>query len=319
MTADDFEDSNNVYGDGVVTVAEAAKPVDQYEFWRRRIAGEQLPIHDGEYQAGFYRLKTRDGTYYPVAYWFAKDGTIRCRIGQKDVNEQTAAERWMWASKWPITHELYKAVVGGAPWPDQHEAVTKSNNAPPDDSFEGLKEAIDDLAREAAALINKGAAQTQEEADRASDLANRIGDLQKKADAVRVAEKKPHDDAVKAVQQKWLPIIDAADIYKRLKNAVVAPFLTKKQAAEREAREAAAKAGAPIPEQARSTTKAGTRGRSVALRTVKEVVIEDRAAVLAYFADGDQMTNFLQTMAEKAVRAGVTPKGVKINETQVAA
>lgn len=318
MTADDFEDANNVYGDGVVTVT-VEKPADQYEFWRRRLAGEQLPIHDGEYQAGFYRVKSRDGTHHPVAYWFGKDGKVRCRIGDKDVSEQIAAERWMWASKWPITHELYKSVIGGAPWPDQHEMVTKSNQAPPDDSFEGLKEAIDDLAREAARLISKGAAQTQDDADRASDLANRISDLQKKADGIRAAEKKPHDEAAKAVQAKWLPILDAADIYKRLKNAVVAPFLTKKQAAEREEREAAAKAGTPLPEQARSTTKAGTRGRSVALRTQKQVVIEDRAAVLAYFADGQQMTDFLQDMAERAVRAGVTPKGVKVNETQVAA
>jgi len=298
----------------------ATKEVDQYDFWRRRLAGEQLPIHDGEYQAGFYRMKSRDGTHHPVAYWFAKDGTIRCRIGNKDVNEQTAAERWMWASKWPITHELYKAVIAGDPWPDQHPLVTMSNNAPPDDSFEALSVAIGDMSREAAALIHKGAAQDQDAADRAADLAGLLADFQKRAEAARVVEKKPHDEAAKAVQQKWSPIIESAEIFKRLKNAVIAPFLTKKQQAEREAREAAAKAGQPAPEPVRgSTTKAGTRGRAVALRTQKQVVIEDRAAVLAYFADGDSMTAFLQDMAEKAVRAGVTPKGVKVTETQVAA
>lgn len=318
MTADDFEDATNVYGDGVVT-ATAEKPVDQYEFWRRRLAGEQLPIHDGEYQAGFYRMKSRDGVHHPVAYWYAKDGTIRCRIGNKDVNEQTAAERWMWASKMPITHELYKAVVGGAPWPDQHEAVTRSNQAPPDDSFEGLRDAIDDLVREAAALIDKGAAKTQADADRASDLANRISDLQKKADGAFKAEKDPHEQVIVGIREKWKPIVAAADIYRRVKELVVTPFLVAKRDAEKAAREAAAKAGTPLPEQARSTTKAGTRGRSVALRTQKQVIIEDRAAVLAYFADGDSMTNFLQDMAEKAVRAGVTPKGVKVNEIQVAA
>lgn len=297
----------------------ATKPVDQYEFWRRRLAGEELPIHDGEYQAGFYRMKDRTGNSHPVAYWFAKDGTIRCRIGTKDVNEQTAAERWMWASKSPITHEIYKAVVGGAPWPDQHEAVSKSNNAPPDDSLEGLTAAIDDLAREADALIKKGAAATQDDADRASDLANRLGEFWNKADNARKAEKKPHDDAAKAVQEKWIPVLTAAEIYKRIKLVVVTPFLTKKQADERKAREDAAKAGAPLPEPVRSTTKAGTRGRSVALRTIKQVEITDRAALLAYFAEGDDMTRYLQDRAEKAVRAGVNPPGVKVVEQQVAA
>jgi hypothetical protein len=84
---------------------------DQYDFWRRRMAGEVVPIHDGEPQAGFYRLKTRDGNWQPVAYWFAKDGSLRCRVGGRDIDEQTANERWIYASKAPITHEVYKAVL----------------------------------------------------------------------------------------------------------------------------------------------------------------------------------------------------------------
>lgn len=299
-------------------VKEAA-PQDQYAFWRRRLAGEELPIHDGEYQAGFYRMKSRDGASHPVAYWFAKDGTIRCRIGQKDVNEQTAAERWMWASKNPITHELYKEVIASGQWPDQHEAVTKSNNAPPDDSFEGLSVAIADMAREAEALIKNGAATTQDEADRASDIASRLGEFWAKADTARKVEKKPFDDEAAAVQQKWIPVLDVASIYKRVKLIVVTPFLNAKDAAERKAREDAAKAGAPLPEPVRSTTKAGTRGKTVALRTVKAVEITDRAAVLAYFADGDLMTRALQEWSEKAVRAGVTVPGTKVTETKVAA
>jgi hypothetical protein len=38
-------------------VAETTRPADQYDFWRRRMAGEVVPIHDGEPQAGFYRTK----------------------------------------------------------------------------------------------------------------------------------------------------------------------------------------------------------------------------------------------------------------------
>lgn len=309
-------------------------PQDQYDFWRRRMAGEVVPIHDGEPQAGFYRLKTRDGNWHPVAYWFAQDGTLRCRVGGKDINEQTANERWPWASKNPITHETYKAVIAGELWPDQHEGVVRdranSDNAPADDSFEGLKDRIEDLARDAQALIDAGAASDQAAADRASDLANRLAELQKAADAARATEKKPHDDAAAAVQAKWKPLLGAADIYKRIKAAVITPFLvaedTKRRAAEaasRKAAEEAAKAGQPIPEPSpmqRTAPKAGSGGRrSVALRSVKVVTISDRAALLSFFSANEQITEVLQRLAEKATAAGVTVPGVTVTEEQRAA
>lgn len=221
--------------------------VDQYSFWRRRMAGEEVPIHDGEVHPGFYRLKARaGGTDQPVAYWFGKDGALRCRIGNKDVDEQIARERWIWAQKFPIAHELYKAIAEGGHWPDQHEAVSRSNRAPDDNSLEGIRDAIDDLAREAKALIDKGAAQTQADADQAADLANRLGQLHTKADKAREGEKAPHLKACRDVDDKWRPLTSAAEVYKKIKAAVITPFLLAQQAAkekaEREAREAAEKA-----------------------------------------------------------------------------
>lgn len=309
-------------------------PADQYDFWRRRMAGEVVPIHDSEPQAGFYRLKTRDGNWQAVAYWFQSDGVLRCRIGGKDINEQTANERWPWASKAPISHDVYKAVIAGDPWPDQHEGVLRdranSDNAPADESFDGLKDRIEDLVRDADALIKAGPAADQSAADRASDLANRLAELHKSADIARAAEKRPHDEAARAVQAKWTPLMSAAEIYKRIKAAVITPFLVaedaKRRAAEvaaRQAAEEAAKAGQPIPEPAtmqRSTPKAGSGGRrSVALRTVKVITISDRAALLAFFAANEQITEVLQRLAEKATAAGVAVPGVTVTEEQRAA
>lgn len=310
------------------------KIADQYDFWRRRMAGEIVPIHDGEPQAGFYKLKTRDGVWQPVAYWFGKEGELRCRVGGQDINEQTASERWPWASKNPIPHEVYKAVVAGGPWPDQHEGVTRdrinSDVAPADDSFDGLKDRIEDLARDAQALIEAGPAHDQNAADRASDLANRLAELQKSADAARTAEKKPHDEAAAAVQAKWKPLLGTADIYRRIKEAVITPFLVgeekKRRLAEvaaRRAAEEAAKAGQPIPEPAAQRTtapKAGSGGRrSVALRTVKVVTITDRKAVLEFFAENPQITEVLQRLAEKVTAAGATVPGITVTEEQRAA
>lgn len=307
---------------------------DQYSFWRRRLTGEIVPIHDSEPQAGFYRMKSRDGEWKPVAYWFTRDGSLRCRIGTSDVTDQIANERWPWASKHPITHEVYKAVIAGEAWPDQHESVIRdranSVGAPDEVSFDGLKDRIEDLARDAERLIGEGAAKDQSAADRASDLANRLAELQKQADAARIVEKKPHDDAAAAVQAKWKPILAAADVYKRIKAAVITPFLVaedaKRRAAEEAARKAAAdaaKAGQPIPDapqMQRSAPKAGSGGRrSVALRTVRVVTITDRAALLAFFSGNEQITEVLQRLAEKASAAGVDVPGISVTEEQRAA
>jgi hypothetical protein len=323
---------------------------DQYDFWRRRLAGEAIAIHDGECQAGFYRTRNRDRSgWRAVAYWF-KDGKLRCRVDGSEIDEQRAMELWTYASKYPITHEVYNIVVQGGAWPDLHEAVTadraNSTGAADETSFDGLQDRITDLARDAERLIAAGAARTQDEVDRAADLANRLGELSRKADTARAAEKKPHDEAARAVQSKWLPLLGVADVYKRIKAAVITPFLVaedqKRRAAEAEARreaervaeenrkaaEAAVRAGEPVPEPSPepvvspplAPVKAGSGSRrSVALRTVKDVVIEDRAAVLAFFADNQAITDVLQTSAERAVRAGVSVPGVKVIERQVAA
>jgi hypothetical protein len=295
---------------------------DQYGYWRRRLAGEVIPITENP-EPGFYRLKTaREAVWYPVAYWVNKDGVLRCRIGHNDVDELVALERWPYASKTPITHEVYKAVMAGEPWPDQHEAVIRdrqnSQAAPDDNSFDGLKDRIEDLARDAEVLIKAGAAKDQTAADRASDLANRLGELQKQADAARAAEKRPHDDAAKAVQAKWAPLLTTSDIYRRIKAAVITPWLTAETARQKAEATAAAARGDDVAP--RSAPKAGSGGRrSVALRTVKIVTIIDRAEVLKFFESNDQITDVLQTLAQKAVNAGVKVPGVEVKEDQRAA
>lgn len=345
---------------------------DQYDFWRRRMAGESVAIHDGEVHAGFYRLKSRDGgADQPVAYWFAADGSLRCRIGKVDVTEQIARERWIWAQKLPITHDLYKSVIAGGHWPDQHEAVTLSNNAPDDNSLEGIRDAIDALAQEASVLIKNGPAQSEEEANRAADLANRLGQLHSKADKAREIEKAPYLKAGREVDDKWRPLTTTAEVYKKIKAAVITPFLAAQQAAkekaEREAREAADKArreAAAREEEARrlaaeaeragnaaaaeaaqaeadrakaaadrtelnanevaaTQVKAGTRGRSIALRTVTKVVITNRADAYTYFKDRPDfiqaINEVIQKFAEADVRAGTVPAGVAVEKSQNAA
>lgn len=318
---------------------------DQFEGWKKLLKGEQVPLHENEPMPGYYRTRMgKDGPWVPVAIW--RDGeTLYVTRAGKVVD---IGKVWPFCANNPVSYQAFVDVSeNGKDWPDLHPAVQAlSNNPPAEETFETLAEAITDLARDAEKLVKAGGAKSQEEADRAAHLANKLAELQGKGDILRKKEKNPHDEAAKAVQTKWLPILTAADIYKRIKLAVVTPFLQEQErkrlaaeavarrqqaeleAAQRRATEDALRTGAPVPEPVAPTPavmpsappKAGSGGRrTVALRTVRQITIEDRAKVLEFFADSAAITDLLQTMAEKAVRAGVNVPGTKVIETQVAA
>lgn len=306
--------------------ATRADPND-WTWWQNALKGEFGPVHDGDPQTGYYRVRRRGrDSDSPCAFWFdKKTGELRCHLDGEDFDLQRAREIWNYACKKPVTAEVYGERIRSKIWPSESEAVTRSNNAPEDNSFDGYSAMVEDLVREAEKIIAKGAAATQDEADRAADLSDRLSKLGKHGNEIRGAdpdvtpELREASNRVAVLNQRWFPVIEMTAIYKQIKAVVLTPFLNKKATAEANARVAAAKSGAPLPETARPAAKAGTRGKAVSLRTVKTVTIEDRAAVLAFFADGTAMTEFLQTLAEKAVRASITVPGVKITESKVAA
>lgn len=281
---------------------------------------------------GCYRTKARrtDGKDYapakswPVVIWLREeDSKLSVMLGKHVMAEGTGDFDEFAGSTWltckAVPRDQYEAVAAGGAWPDESEAVTRSNRAPTDDSFEAIKERIDDLAREAQRLLDKGAATSKEECDAAADLANEIGKYERKADTARKAEKQPHVDAAKDVDTKWSTVITAAAIYKRLKAVVVTPFLNAQARAAEEARFQATLTGTPDEQLPSEKVTAGSRGRAVALRTVKAVEITDRAALLDHFKEHGQVTDLLQLLAERSVRTGLTPPGVKVTESKVAA
>jgi len=291
----------------------------EWQWWQDALAGRHAPIDVNTPETGYYRIKSRDKlTWLPVAYW-RKDGALRCRVNGTEILEGRAMEMWPWASKNPITYEVYTAVVEGAPWPDLHEAVTRSNNAPAEDSFEAIKERIEDLAREADKLIGKGAASTQDACDQAADLANELGKYWKRADAARAAEKRPHDEAAAAVQRKWSPLLTAGEVYKRLKAVVVTPFQV---AAEKKAKEesaAAVAAGANPETLPQRRTTAGTRGRGVALRSIKVADITDYTVLWTHLKEHPEIKETVERIANASARANVELPGMKIKTEQKAA
>jgi hypothetical protein len=317
---------------------------DPYFAWSENLSGRRRTLAPDEVCSGLYRNRGRAYRYETV------DGNLVCVMhaaGKPPVTLREDDARQSFPYCWvdPQTPDAYSAFLATGTWPDQHEAVTILNAAPPDDSLEALRDAIDALAAEARRLIKAGAAPNQIESDRAADIATRLSELASKADKSRETEKRPHLEAGRQIDGKWKPVIAAADVYKDIKRVVITPFLNAENArlareraeAERKHREQveaqrqrdaetirAAQAAGEAVEQinlptafdasAYTPVTAGTRGRAIASKTFTSAEIEDYAAALAYFGSNDKVREVIQSLADAQARAGIAAPGCKIKK-----
>jgi hypothetical protein len=114
-------------------------------------------------------------------------------------------------------------------------AVMGDNNPPEPTSHEAFTVHIEDLFSEARNFLDGVSISTDCEADAISALLDQIRTAAKDADKARAAEKKPHDDAAKAVQARWKPLLDRCDTAVQVCKDALAPFLKAKEAARLEA------------------------------------------------------------------------------------
>lgn len=124
-------------------------------------------------------------------------------------------------------------------------------NAPPVESH-GLH--IDDLFDEAKNHLDGKRIETEGQAETVAALLDSIRTARKAADEQRADEKRPHDDAAKAVQTAWRPLLDKCD----LASDTCKRALTVWQVAKEEAQRAEA-------EQARVAAEARQREAQAAL------------------------------------------------------
>lgn len=298
------------------------QPINDPTNWQRRLAGEKVETHSETPDYGFYRVRTRDKTSWrTVAYWWdERTGELRCQLAGIDIDQNRACELWPFASENPISEELFLSVTGGEPWPDQNAVVAGHNRAPVDNDLAAIRDRIEDLAREAERMIAAGAAPSQALCDQASDVANTLGELEKKADQQRAGEKEPHLRASREVDAKWKPLIErATDIKRRIKLIVVTPFLRKQDEENKQKLAAEIAKGTPVEALPQTRTTAGSSKRSTALRTQKQAEITDYRALHAHLADHPEVKDAVQRIANASARAGVTLPGMKIVETKVAA
>lgn len=232
------------------------------------------------------------------------------------------------------------------------------HNAPPTDPFVELVKELDDLYSTAKDFCDGDPIDSEEMASVITELHDRIHECGKRAEALRVDEKKPLDDKIAAIQARFHPLIGNTKagkgkviLAKEACQSLLTPWrdaqrIAKEQAAARAAAEAeAAKLAAreamqasagnlaereaaeelladakALEKTARRSEKAATTG--LGLRTVWEAVLVDEEAAMdwVWARAKDEVLAVAQRNADELVRSGVRQvPGFRVVEEKVAA
>lgn len=221
----------------------------------------------------------------------------------------------------------------------------------PGDNAAPIDETISDQISAAVAKADAiKSVKTEAEAKAANELADKLNTLFKLGDAERAKEKAPFDQGAKDVQARWLPIINpASEARERLvgRGGLVKQWLKAEQdridredaeerrrqqeeadRIRRENEKAAAEAAEqgkpepepiappdPVPAVEPQRARAGnTFGRATGLRKVVSAQIDDIEKVLLALKTHKEMIAMVQTLANRAAKAGIALDGMTIRE-----
>lgn len=165
--------------------------------------------------------------------------------------------------------------------PEANPRARIGDNNPPPDPFDAIAAHVEDLCTEARNWADGSAIASQAQADEVSRLIDELRKAEKAADEARIAEKKPLDDQVAAIQAKWNALTGNTKALKgktvlalEACKAALRPWLEAVEAENRrraaEAREAAQRAADEAAEAlraARATSDLEARERAEALVT----------------------------------------------------
>lgn len=233
------------------------------------------------------------------------------------------------------------------------------NNPPEPTPLEAARETISLLDVEASAWFDGDPIKDERQAEDVARLLDAARKAEKQFDAHRKAEKQPHDDAAKAVDAAWRPVITDAKRIVEIAKAAQTEWLIKldeekrareeaaRKLAEQKAAEArklaeqndgsltAAKARDAAIEEAKRADAAAVRAahdkanakgagmaRAVSLRTIWRLEVQERRALLNHIAKSApaDLSEFVEDWAAKAVRRGARDlPGVRIYEERCAA
>lgn len=304
---------------------------DNYAFWNGWLSTGTKPEPSTTHvPLGFFRQ--RDGV--PLAIWECAPGEIVVLGGTARkswrMTPDKIAERLEYGGFGAaVTEEAYRAAFEAGEWADAESAI-RGDNAEPQ-GVEGMLAEITQIGERALPLL-KTPITTKEAADTAANLRDKLLKISKTAEEERKAEKQPHMDAAKAVDEKWAPARDRAkDGADKLRDAV-GHYLREEEKkarieAERIAKEKAAEAAKNAPDEpppavvieAPAPVRVGQSGARTGLRTVKSAEITDYRKLLDHFAEHADVRGAIDKLANAAARAGIEVPGMKIIEERKAA
>jgi hypothetical protein len=100
---------------------------DHFDQWRRALAGEKVPMHEGEPWCGYFATQDRKSTVKAAkwpkiacAIWRDAAGNLRAERAGEPVPPE-----WLWpyCAKTPITYETYAYWHEHKAWPEEAEAA----------------------------------------------------------------------------------------------------------------------------------------------------------------------------------------------------
>jgi hypothetical protein len=322
-------------------------PARQFWFYWEAMGGRMAPTHRDYVPLGFYRKDNRDGRSWPCVIWI-EGATKLAQIGSGEKilldtpqAEADFAERtFQYVAKKPISYEAYQFWKANRAWPIEtagEAAVEESLQVPRGigDNSAGpatdLATWLDQVAAALKGLEAASAVDSDAKADAAQSLRSRLTELAGEGDKLRAAEKQPHLDASRAVDEKWMPTIkEAKDGGTTLRRAIEA-HATKKLREERErqaAEEALRKpivtqgpaeqpdrAVAAAPAEAPKAAIGGGYGRRTSAKVRRVVDTIDYRQVCDQFCDTNkELQALLVTIAQRVIDIDGTVRGVTTKE-----
>ncbi|HVL71699.1 MAG TPA: hypothetical protein VM434_07415 [Beijerinckiaceae bacterium] len=319
-------------------------------WWTAALKGSPPPLTAGKPEYGFFRTRAPDGGWIPVAVWQDGEGWL-AKVGADPVEDDAAKvlDIFVRAAKRPISHEVYTAVTAGAPWPDIDPVVragsmldrAKIDPAAPGpghntgevDEAAVLKDQIEAASQGAKAYASVA---DDETAALAQSLRARLLELAREAETKHKAEKAPHLEMCRKIDERWLALKKSADAVATSIRTALSKWETEKARREREARERAEQERRRIEEEARKANPAaaappapppvaapeperpapirGGYGRPASVRDVKIAHLDDPIAFFPTVASHPDVIALLTKLAQRQVDAGATPPGVRVEQ-----
>lgn len=315
--------------------------IDQFQWWRNALNGA-VEIHENAPQPGYYKMRHgRNGPWQPVAIWYKGDELV-CRVAG---DRRDPLEVWTWCAANPVSKDDARHAFEHGSWPGDVPMTGHNSGSL------SLPEEIDDVVQQASDWLSSTKIADKVSADQAANWRARLLDLSKQADKQRDAEKRPHDEASKAVQAKWKPVIDTAKAAAEKIRSALTDYMRAEEAKQRAEQEAKRRAAEEVARKQREQAEAarreaeannlppppepedvplpldepvrvqagGQRGRKTGLRTITVYEVTDYAAALAYVQEHDDVRAAVEKVCRAMAKAGAKVPGVTTREEKVAA